>query len=203
MAVGLLYDVATRRFERRHGAALRARVLAPARGRVIEIGAGTGANLPHYPPPVREILAAEPAPGMRRRLRRRTAADPRAHAVVARAEALPFADRTFDTAVTTLALCTVDDPDAALRELRRVLVPGGRLLFLEHVRADDPRLARRQDRLARPWGVVAGGCRPNRDTLASIIAAGFVVQRVERGRLPGVPSLIRPLVTGVAVAPGD
>jgi SAM-dependent methyltransferase len=95
----------------------------------------------------------------------------------------------------------VRDQDQALAEIRRVLKPGGELIFMEHVRADDPKRARWQDRLDRPWRVIAMGCHPNRATLERIRAAGFEVQDVRRGELPMSPPIIRPLVTGRAVAP--
>jgi ubiquinone/menaquinone biosynthesis C-methylase UbiE len=104
--------------------------------------------------------------------------------------------------VSALTLCTVGDLSAALAEVRRVLVPGGRLLFLEHVRADDPRDARHQDRLAPIWRRIGHGCHPNRDTLAAIAAAGLHVQDLERGRFPKAPRVVAPLVSGVAVKPG-
>jgi ubiquinone/menaquinone biosynthesis C-methylase UbiE len=118
--------------------------------------------------------------------------------VQAPAERLPFEAQTFDTAVSLAVLCTVDDPSRALAELRRVLRPDGRLLFLEHVRSHDPRAARWQDRLERPWGVLAGGCHPNRPTLTTIEAAGFEVTELEEGELPGQVPLVRPYVLGSA-----
>jgi ubiquinone/menaquinone biosynthesis C-methylase UbiE len=123
--------------------------------------------------------------------------------VRAPAESLPFDDDTFDTVVSTFVLCSVPDQREALRELTRVLRPGGQLLFFEHVRSDNAKRARWQDRLEGAWKVLADGCRPNRDTLAAIQASGFELAEVERGELPGVPSLVRPLVTGRALAPGS
>jgi len=177
-------------------------VLGGLAGRVLEIGAGTGANLAHYPAAVSELVLTEPAPAMARRLRQRLARSGRAATFVeARAEALPFPDASFDAAVTTLALCTVADPARALGELRRVLAPGGRLAFIEHVRADDPRLARLQDRLERPWRLIGQGCHCNRSTEAAIVAAGFTVERVEHTELKPAPALVRPLIAGIARAP--
>jgi SAM-dependent methyltransferase len=114
------------------------------------------------------------------------------------AEALPAPDGAVDTVVASLVLCTVTDLDEALAEVRRVLRPGGRLRFYEHVRAEDPRLARWQDRLERPWGWLVGGCHPNRDTVAAITAAGLQVVQLDRFDLQAMPPLARPHVLGVA-----
>lgn len=198
----MLYDAMGWRFERTHGARLRRRQLAAAEGRVLEIGAGTGANLPHYPDGVAELVLTEPSEAMLARLRRRVAARERGGTVVrAQAQALPFNDGSFDTAVTTVVLCSVPSQAQALREVRRVLRAGGQLLFAEHVRSSDSRRARWQDRLERPWSVIAAGCHPNRETLAAIEAAGFVVEEVERAQLPVGPRLVRPYVIGRAVTP--
>ncbi|HVF77878.1 MAG TPA: class I SAM-dependent methyltransferase [Solirubrobacteraceae bacterium] len=178
-------------------------LLARASGRVLELGAGTGLNLGHYDATaVTELVLTEPEEPMLRRLTPRASAnDPRARAIRATAEELPFADASFDTVVSTLTLCTVDDPATALAEARRVLAPGGRLLFLEHVRSDDERDARRQDRLTPLWRRVGHGCHPNRDTLAAIVAAGFEVDHVDHGRFPKAPRFVEPLISGVALRP--
>lgn len=196
----VIYDKLTEPFERRHFAAKRRCVLEPARGRVLEVGAGTGWSFRHYPDAVSEIVALEPDEGMLARAKTRSAAEsgPRVSFVRASAEELPFEDASFDTAVAMVVLCTVPNPARALEELRRVLKPGGQLLFVEHVRSDDPRRARWQQRLDRPWGIVAKGCHPNRDTLATIEAAGFEVEVTERGDLPMAPPIVKPFVLGRA-----
>jgi ubiquinone/menaquinone biosynthesis C-methylase UbiE len=180
----------------------RAALLRDARGRVLEIGAGTGLNLPHYGEAVATLVLAEPEPAMAARLRARAAAlpagAPPVEVVDAPAERLPFPDGSFDTVVSTLVLCTVRDQPAALAEIRRVLAPGGVLLFLEHVRAEDPGLARWQDRLDPLWRHVGHGCRCNRDTAAALAAAGLRAERLERGRLPKAAPLVRPAIEGVA-----
>jgi ubiquinone/menaquinone biosynthesis C-methylase UbiE len=179
----------------------RDRLLGPAEGRVLEVGVGTGFNLPHYPPQVAELVVTDRVEGMIRRARRRAAATGKdVVATRAPAEALPYGQASFDTVVASFVLCSVDDQDVVLREIRRVLRPGGRYLFLEHVRSDDPELARRQDRLAGLWKAVCFGCRCNRDTLSRIEAA-FEVEEVERGEAPsGPPRIVRPYVLGRAVA---
>ena len=118
--------------------------------------------------------------------------------VEAPGEDLPFADDSFDTVAVTLVLCTVPDQGATLAEIKRVLAPGGQLLFLEHVRSHDDGLAKWQDRLEGPWRFLADGCRCNRDTVSAIGAAGFQLGEVEDGELPKLPALVRPLVTGTA-----
>lgn len=183
--------------------AMRAELLAGARGRVLEIGAGTGLNLEHYGERVEKLVLAEPDPYMTKRLREKLGASGRAAEVVeAPAERLPFEDDSFDTAVVTLVLCTVPDPAHALAEIRRVLRPGGELLFLEHVRSSHEGLAAWQDRLERPWKFLADGCRCNRDTAGAIAAAGFECSEVGRGTLPKLPPLVRPLIRGTARSPG-
>lgn len=184
---------------------MRAEVVGSASGETLELGAGTGLNLGHYGDAVTALTLAEPDPFMAKRLRDRLASEgpgglePRV--VEAPAEELPFPDDSFDTAVATLVLCTVEDPARATAEIARVLRPGGRLLYVEHVRSDDSeRLASWQDRLERPWGWLAAGCHPNRRTAESLAQAGFALEDQERGELPKAPPLARPLIRGSAVA---
>ena len=177
-------------------------LLAGCQGRVLEIGAGTGLNVELYPPGLGELVLTEPEPPMADRLERRLAASGRTATVVrAPSERLPFPAGSFDVIVSTLVLCTVGDPAATLGELRRVLKPDGRLLFLEHVRAADPDVARWQDRLHPIWVRFGRGCHCNRDTLASIAAAGFVVDDVEHGRVPKAAPIVRPMIVGTASTP--
>jgi ubiquinone/menaquinone biosynthesis C-methylase UbiE len=179
----------------------RRELLAEARGDCLEIGAGTGLNLDHWPAGVDRLVLTEPDPHMAARLRQRLAGTGRAVEVMeASGERLPFEDGSFDTVVVTLVLCTVPDVPATLREIERVLRPGGRLLFLEHVRADDARLARWQDRLHGPWYVFGRGCHCNRDTVRTIEASPLEVERVERGELEGAAPLVRPKAIGSAIS---
>lgn len=198
-----VYDRATARAEAAGLGDLRRRLLAVAGGTVLEIGAGTGANLPYYGPAVTSLILTEPERPMLRRLERRAAAlAPEARIVRAAAGDLPAEDGSIDTAVSTLVLCGVADQARALRELRRVLRPGGRLLFLEHVRSDDPRLARRQDRLRR-LNHLFTCCDCNRRTLDAIRDAGFEVVSLTSPALPSLPSLVRPMIVGAATAPAS
>jgi ubiquinone/menaquinone biosynthesis C-methylase UbiE len=195
-----LYDPLGARWEKRYGAELRRKLLADARGRVLEIGVGTGRSFRHYPP-VEELVGIEPSEPMLRRARRRAAESGREVTLIqAPAEELPFAAESFDTVVAMTVLCTVTDVDRALAEVRRVLRPGGKFVFLEHVRAPDPKLSRWQDRLERPWRALAGGCHPNRRTLQAIEGAGFEVVDLEESELEGVPRLVRTSIKGAAVS---
>ncbi len=194
-----MYDRLTAKSEEAGMREMRRAVLAGAKGRVLELGAGTGANLELYPDAVTELVLLEPDPHMTRRLRAKLAGSSRAASVVeAPAEAMPFEDASFDCVVSTLVLCTVPDQAAAVAELRRVLRPDGRLLLIEHVRAEDPRLARWQDRLEGPWRFCGDGCHCNRDTLAALRAGGLGTEGVEHDTLPKAPPLVRPLIRGEA-----
>jgi SAM-dependent methyltransferase len=179
---------------------MRRELLAEAGGRVLEIGAGTGVNLDLYPEAVEDLVVTEPDPHMAKRLRLKLAGSSRQVGLVeAPAEELPFEDSTFDTAVATLVLCTVPDPAASLAEAARVLKPGGRLLFIEHVRAEEPGLARWQDRLEQPWRLLGDGCHCNRDTVAAIAGSRFAIDGIRRERMPKAPPIVSPLVRGSAV----
>jgi ubiquinone/menaquinone biosynthesis C-methylase UbiE len=209
--LGRLYDATWGRafawgydsFQRRSCAAgmedKRREVLSRARGRTLEVGSGTGINLHHYGAEVSELVLSEPDRHMAALLRRKVDSSERDASVVeAPAEALPFEDASFDTVTLVYVLCTVPDPGAALREIARVLRPGGRLLFIEHVRSPEPGLARWQDRVHTPWLVFANGCHCNRDTVAALEASVLDVEQVERGEIPKVPRVVRPMVAGTA-----
>jgi ubiquinone/menaquinone biosynthesis C-methylase UbiE len=177
-------------------------LLAEARGHVLEIGAGTGLNVRHYPR-VDELVLTEPDPQMTRRLHARLAGHPISPSVVeAPAESLPFDSGSFDTVVSTMVLCTVPDPGRVLDEVRRVLRPSGRFLFIEHVRSEQPRLARWQDRLHPLWKPFALGCHCNRDTMALLATSGWTVDALRQFTWRGMPFLVRPAVAGSATPPG-
>ena len=195
-----LYDPFFWLSERAGLAARRRALVRQASGRVLEIGAGTGLNVRHYAADV-DLVLSEPDEAMADRLRNRVAALGRPVTVVlATAEELPFADGEFDAVVSTLVLCTVPDQEVALREIHRVLKPGGRLLFMEHIRSESPRWARWQDRLNRPWRAFAEGCNCNRSTLEVLEHSPLGVGEVDRGVMPAMVPLIRPLATGSATA---
>jgi ubiquinone/menaquinone biosynthesis C-methylase UbiE len=166
---------------------------------VVELGAGTGLNLDHYTEKVSELLLTEPEPRLAAKLRSRAGLlTPDARVVEASAEELPFDDESIDTVVSTLVLCTVQNPRRALAEVARVLRPGGSLLFAEHVRSPSPQLARWQDRFNAPWSWYACGCQCNRDTMSALRAATFEVGEVRHDRLRWISPLVRPLVVGSA-----
>jgi len=200
-AVSAAYDRGFKGTEEAGLKEMRSELLAQARGRVLELGAGTGLNLEHYPATIESLSLVEPDPHMTKQLLEkleRAGSNGTISVVEAPGESLPFADGSFDTVAVTLVLCTVPDQAATLEEIKRVLAPGGQLLFLEHVRAHSPELAKWQDRLESPWRFLADGCRCNRDTVAAIGAAGFQLDDVEEGSLPKMPPIIRPLASGSA-----
>ncbi|WP_431918380.1 class I SAM-dependent methyltransferase [Nonomuraea jabiensis] len=179
--------------DQRGGREHRKRLLDGLEGRVIEIGAGNGRNFAHYPKTVSEVVAVEPEDTLRRFAEAEAASAPVPVRVVAgHAEALPGEENAFDAAVVSLVLCSVPSPPAALAEIARVLRPGGQLRFYEHVRSSNPALGLLQDAITPLWRRMAGGCSPNRDTLAAIRRAGFAIDEVERFAFapqPPVPAL--------------
>jgi ubiquinone/menaquinone biosynthesis C-methylase UbiE len=177
----------------------RERTLAPARGRILEIGFGTGRNLSHYPPTVKRIEAIDPDLDLDRLSMPRIA-----HAAIEvdfhhlNAEHLPFEDESFDTVVSTFTLCSIPDVVHALGEVRRVLKPGGQFLFLEHGRAPDAKVVRWQDRLNGTWMPLAGGCHLNRPVRELVAGAGLALQPLQQYYLAKVPRFLGYLTEGVA-----
>lgn len=195
-----LYDRLTRPSEEACVGGWREALLGPLAGAVLDVGSGTGANLPYYGPGVTRLVAAEPDPHMRRRLEMRLPAIARSVEVTgASAESLPWPDASFDAVVSTLVLCSVGDPDRALAEYRRVLAPGGRLVFIEHVAAhDNPGRLRWQRRIEPVWKRVFGNCHLTRDTAGAIERAGFRFDVIERQSMRKAAPVVRPSIRGVA-----
>ena len=194
------YDRLIAGVERQLFGPFRSKLLAACQGRVLDVGAGTGANLPHYPRQgISELFLLDPSPGMLARAGRKAAAlGLTSHLQQGQAEQMPWPDNSFDTVVFTLSLCTISDPGRALAEARRVLRPTGRLLVMEHVRAQAPGLARWQDRLTPLWKTLNGGCHLNRPTRATIEAAGFAFTSVEEFREKRIPlAIVQPMLIGV------
>lgn len=176
-----LYDMVMAPFERLVLAPWRREVFAQARGRVLEIGAGTGYALRHYVSPEQVVLVDRRHAMLRRAAWRAKRAGFLVSMLAGEAERLPFPDGMFDTVTVSLAMCTVTDPLAAFAEIARVLAPEGRLLLLEHVRVDQPRVAALQDRLTPAWRAVSGGCHLNRRTLDTALSVGFEPVTVRLG----------------------
>lgn len=173
---------------------LRASVVGAARGRVLEIGAGTGLNFPYYTE-AESVVATEPDPFMLRRARKQARGQARKLGLTIEfrqctAEALPLPDASFDTVVSTLTLCTVGEPARALAEVRRVLKPGGVFRFIEHVRGRGAFQRRVQDVLTPVWCRLGAGCHLNRETAAGIEAAGFDITELQRRETPLLPLII-------------
>ncbi len=177
----------------------RKKLVEQVSGSVLELGAGTGLNLPYYPPGLDRLVLVEPDVHKAKLLADKTPPTGVAPEIVrAPGELLPFEDDTFDTVIETLVLCTVAAPEVTADEIRRVLKPDGHFLFLEHVRSDRPRLGRFQDRMEGPWKKIADGCHCNRRTVPMLKANGFEVEiKAEIDQFPMLPT-IRPIVSGTA-----
>jgi ubiquinone/menaquinone biosynthesis C-methylase UbiE len=166
-------------------AVYRRRVVPEAAGRVLEVGIGSGLNLPLYSPDVQLVIGLDPSPKLLQMAGRMEHRNLRVDLIEGSAETIPMEKGSIDTVVTTWTLCTIPDPGGALREMHRVLKPGGRLLFVEHGRAADPSVVRWQNRLTPVWKCLGGGCHLNRAISALIEGAGFRFERLETGYMPG------------------
>ena len=201
-----IYDRVLASQEKKFLGAIRSEMLKDLRGRVLEIGAGTGANFHHYPDGAK-VVATEPDPYMFERARKR-AAETSSHIELrqAAAEELPFPDASFDAVIATLVLCSVEDPRKALGEIKRVLRPGGELRIYEHVRYKNPIGAFGQDVISPAWQWFGAGCHPNRDTERHVREAGFeLISLRMRKELPPLPPMVftRPHLQAVARRPAD
>jgi SAM-dependent methyltransferase len=197
----LLYDRFMRGVEEGGLTDWRIALLADLEGTVLEVGAGTGRNVDLYPPAITRLVLSEPDRHMRARLAPVAARFP-AEVIEAPAEALPFAERSFDAVVATLVLCSVQDLDSALAEIYRVLRPGGRFVFIEHVAAGDrPRRLVWQRRIEPAWRRVAGNCHLTRQTEEAIARCGFEIAVIERASMRKAPGVVRPTIRGTARRP--
>jgi len=196
-----LYDRFLAKVEKEGLALKRAEMVAPAYGRTIELGTGTGLNLPHYPDAVTELVLTEPYPPMVSKLEEKVRDYPkRVQLTVASAEKLPFDDASFDTVVAAMILCTVRNPDVALAEIQRVLKPGGQYLFLEHVRNPDPRIARKQDLIQMGWYWFGNECHCNRPTVETLENNGYLkIAELKQDKMPGAWEFIEAMIIGRAI----
>jgi len=191
------YDSSMATAENRGLRKFRQELLSKTTGRVVELGAGTGLNIAHYPPAVRELILTEPDKFMAMKLRKRVELES-THISIRQVSAneLPFEDSSVDSVVSTLVLCSVPDPDATLKEVARVLRPDGKFFFIEHVRSEDPGLARWQDRFNKLWSLYAHGCNCNRDTIKAIERSPLNVSELRKESLHSILPLVRPLIVG-------
>lgn len=179
----------------------RQKAAAGLRGRVLEIGFGSGLNVPHYPEAVTHVLGVDPSLRARKIGRKRIESSRAPVEIIGlEAEKIPLPDASVDSALTTFTLCTIPDAEQALREVRRVLSPGGALFFLEHGRAPDPKIAKWQDRLNGLQRAIAGGCNVNRDIRAILESAGFRIESVAADYFPKGPKTHSFMYSGRAIA---
>jgi ubiquinone/menaquinone biosynthesis C-methylase UbiE len=199
-----LYDRFLSRSEAAGLSQKRREMLLPARGRTLELGAGTGLNLPHYPDAVTELVVTEPYPHMVPKLRDKMDAlqvdrrGRRTQLVVAEAERLPFEDESFDTVAAAMILCTVKDPEVVLVEIERVLKPDGQYLFLEHVRNPDKKIALKQDLIQPGWFLFGNECHCNRPTVETIGRSRLNITHLKRDKIPAARQFIEAMVIGRA-----
>ena len=195
------YDVSMRKVEERCLGAWRSELLGEVSGDVLEIGSGTGVNLPYYPNTVKRLVLSEPDSNMRKQLQQKVSKLNREHISITQfsAESIDFPDASFDCVVSTLVLCSVTDQPICLREFRRVLRPGGKLVFLEHVAAEqDLRLYHWQKFFEPLWTFMGCNCHLTRNTESEIRQAGFNPVLIDRVSMEGAPPVVRPVIKGVA-----
>ncbi|WP_175498222.1 class I SAM-dependent methyltransferase [Desulfuromusa kysingii] len=194
------YDFAMRNTEKRCLQQWRSNLLSQARGNVLEIGAGTGVNLQHYPGHIAQLTLSEPDPQMRRILQKKNLTTPTipVHITSWEIETTGMPDSSFDTIVSTLVLCSVPDLSRSLSEIYRLLRPQGTLLFLEHVASDHPQTLHWQRRVEPFWSLCAGNCRLTRDTAVAIQTSGLEIERCIEAPMAGTPSFVRRTIRGSA-----
>lgn len=195
------YDASMKKMEAACLSRWRSELLSDVSGDVLEIGSGTGANLPYYPKSIHRLVLSEPESHMRDLLRQHInqTRGGKCTAESSSADKLSFPDNSFDSVVSTLVLCSVDSPDAALNEIKRVLKPGGKLYFIEHVLAKDaPHLIKWQKLVQPLWIFMCGNCHTTRDTEQHISKAGFTFETMEKLSASGAPSIVSPTIKGVA-----
>ena len=195
------YDTALKNPEKLCLNQWRSELLEKVQGDILEIGSGTGLNLKHYPDTINQLVLSEPDKNMRHQLKKRIDALGRKDVSIVgnEAENLDFPDQSFDYIVSTLVLCSVNDQFQALTRLKRLLRPNGKLIFLEHVAAEDnPKLLQWQKRIQPFWRFIAGNCHLARNTASVIKKVGFSRIELEKATFLGAPSIVGPIIKGVA-----
>ncbi|MDY0191090.1 MAG: methyltransferase domain-containing protein [Desulfuromonas sp.] len=194
------YDFIMQSTERRCLGAWRGEILAEATGAVLEIGAGTGINLPYFPEQLTSLQLCEPDPHMRRKLSRTVSSSKREDIAICpwTAEQIDLPDNSIDTIVSTLVLCSVNSLQSSLKEIYRLLKPGGTFIFMEHILAADPKTKLWQQRIEPFWGLCAGECHLTRDTATEITATGFHIEQLTEAAMIGAPTFVKRTVRGRA-----
>ena len=194
------YDYAMRNTEKICLQEWRRELLAQAEGDLLEVGAGTGVNLPHYPDTITRMVLSEPDTQMRKKLQRKTAQRHSSRVEITSwgAESIEMPDASFDTIVSTLVLCSVPSLETSLQEIYRLLRPNGILLFLEHVISDHPPTLVWQHRIEPFWSLCAGNCRLTRNTAGAIDAAGLKIEQLTEAPMTGAPAFVRRTIRGTA-----
>lgn len=194
------YDFLMQGTEQRCLAAWRKEILASARGQVLEIGAGTGINLPYFPAQASPLYLCEPDHQMRKQLTRKATDSFRQNITITdwKAELIDMPDESFDTIISTLVLCSVGCLTSSLKEAHRLLRPGGKLIFMEHIVSEHPTTRAWQKRLEPFWGVCAGDCRLTRDTATAIKNNGFQIERLTEAKMIGAPAFVNRTIRGLA-----
>jgi len=194
------YDYAMRSTEKKCLHGWRKELLSQASGELLEIGAGTGVNLQHYPESVTQIVLSEPDTQMRKRLQRKTVETQkdRFHIVDWNADSIEMPDASFDTIVSTLVLCSVPSLETSLKEIYRLLRPNGTFLFLEHIISNHPPTLTWQRRIEPYWSFCAGNCHLTRDTAAAIHATGLQIEQLTEAPMTGTPAFVRRTIRGAA-----
>jgi len=194
------YDFFMESTERRCLGAWRGEILAAAKGSVLEIGAGTGINLPYFPEQLTSLLMCEPDPQMRRKLIGKVAGANRIDIAISAcsAERIDMPDESFDTIVSTLVLCSVNSLQSSLKEAYRLLKPGGALIFMEHIIAADSKTKLWQRRIEPFWKICAGDCHLTRDTATAIKVTGFQIEQLTEDSMTGAPNFVKRTIRGLA-----
>ncbi|MFK5925988.1 MAG: class I SAM-dependent methyltransferase [Desulfuromusa sp.] len=199
------YDYAMRSTEKKCLQEWRKKLLSQASGDLLEIGAGTGVNLPHYPEAVTTIVLSEPDLQMRKNLQRKTLEAQKNRVTITHwgAESIDMPNASFDTIVSTLVLCSVPSLETSLEEIYRLLRPNGTFLFLEHIISNHPPTLTWQRRIEPFWSLCAANCHLTRDTAAAILATGLKIEQLTEAPMAGAPAFVKRTIRGTARKSSD